>query len=102
MKIFFFSLNEPSVKENVSFKIMYTEKDYNYDQLVEFVKDFYHDKTGIIYCKQKEDCFLITRKLKEVDIRSFYIHENTSDDDKSWIHWISSNGVIIHVRDNIF
>ncbi|XP_014216892.1 putative ATP-dependent DNA helicase Q1 [Copidosoma floridanum] len=91
-----FVLNEPLVKENMSYKVMYTPEKYYSSQLVDFIKDTFPEKTGIVYCRNRDDCLLVCERLKEANVRNLYYHAHLSDDDKNWLHqWIGSEQIVV-------
>ena len=92
-----YRLNELSIKENISFKVMYKGKQLIVTKLAHFVKhNYFNNKSGLIYCQSIEECISLAKELQDINVRNVCYLTNLSDDDKTWLRWINNYGVKIY------
>ena len=69
-------MNEPSTRENLSFRVMYTGDSLEILRLANFVKNQYNGKSGIIYCPDEAYCEELSRVMDAEKLP--YIHYKRS------------------------
>lgn len=72
---------------------MYKGNNFPSEKLVDYVKNAYSGKSGLIYCQTKESCLALSKKLRENDVENFFYYSEISDDDKASMHSMSTSGV---------
>ncbi|XP_008203873.1 putative ATP-dependent DNA helicase Q1 isoform X1 [Nasonia vitripennis] len=87
--------NDPSVRYNLSYKVMYKGNNFPTEKLIDYVKNAYTGKTGFMYCQNKESCLALSKKLRENGVENFYYHSAISDKDKAALHSMVISGIVV-------
>ncbi|XP_058807410.1 ATP-dependent DNA helicase RecQ-like isoform X2 [Phymastichus coffea] len=90
-----YMLNEPSTMINLSYQVMYMDESIPTLKLIQFIKESYHGKSGIIYCFNKDDCQTLVENLKINDISSILYTCELTDKQKDWIKYRNADGIVI-------
>lgn len=83
-----------SVRENVAFRVMYTESSFPISLIVNFLNTKQKNKkSGIVYSLNESDCQVLMKELLKNDVR--YVHHQVplTDEQKSWLKSVNNEGV---------
>lgn len=97
MILLFCSFNDPSIRGNLSYKVMYKGNNFPTEKLIDYVKNAYTGKTGLMYCQNKENCLALSKKLRERGVKNFYYDSEISDKDKVSLDLMTTSGVKLHI-----
>ena len=55
------------------------------EDIIDYIKTFQNDKTGLIYCISKKDCEKVSKNLKKEGVKSGFYHAGINDEKRTSI-----------------